>query len=268
MPEDAADRPSDSEILAYEKAIAAEFLAAPLVGPAVGFDALVAEYVSNPPFHTKTLQLASKAHAMRAVRKDGNCFYRALSYSLCEALLRYAKQDSGLEWAKAVRERILSTRQILIDTGYDPLITEDFFEPLSEALEPSFSQAKLDECFSTDKAYLSDTIVCYLRLVTAGELKKNRDMYEAFVLDSNPTLEAFIANQVEPMGVESDQIHIVAMANALGVTMNIANLDSSDSDLNFHDISPIFPLELKDASRQPVLHFLFRPGHYDIVYIK
>ncbi|KAJ3207047.1 hypothetical protein HDU82_004105 [Entophlyctis luteolus] len=245
MPEDAADRPSDSEILAYEKAIAAEFLAAPLVGPAVGFDALVAEYVSNPPFHTKTLQLASKAHAMR-----------------------YAKQDSGLEWAKAVRERILSTRQILIDTGYDPLITEDFFEPLSEALEPSFSQAKLDECFSTDKAYLSDTIVCYLRLVTAGELKKNRDMYEAFVLDSYPTLEAFIANQVEPMGVESDQIHIVAMANALGVTMNIANLDSSDSDLNFHDISPIFPLELKDASRQPVLHFLFRPGHYDIVYIK
>ncbi|KAJ3140799.1 OTU domain, ubiquitin aldehyde binding [Physocladia obscura] len=256
-------RPTDQEILAYEKTIAAEFLAAPLVGEASSFDALISEYENNPKIHAKTLQLAAKAQAMRCIRKDGNCFYRALSYALCEALLNY----KTLPWATAVRNRVLATRTTLVDTGYDPMITEDFFEPLNEALEPDFSAAKLDEFFSKEKEYLSDTIVCYLRLATAAELKKNRDMYEAFILDSYPTIEAFIANQVEPMGVESDQIHIVAMANALGVTINIADLDSSDSDLNFHDISPMFPLEIDSSVSHPVLNFLYRPGHYDIVYI-
>ncbi|KAJ3065413.1 OTU domain, ubiquitin aldehyde binding [Podochytrium sp. JEL0797] len=258
------DRPTDQEILAHQKSIQQEFLAAPLVGPLSNFDALIAEYAGgdSEPMKKKTKQLATKAQAMRKVRKDGNCFYRALSFCLCELLLNY----QGTEWAKLVKERVMQTRQILIETGYDPIITDDFFEPLGEALADGFNAGKLEEWF--EKEYTSDTIVCYLRLVTAGLLKKEADLYEAFILDSYPTLNDFIANQVEPMGIESDQIHIVAMSNALGVTINVANLDSSDADLNFHDITPMMPLELKEGKgAQPVVNLLYRPGHYDIVYL-
>ncbi|KAJ3246298.1 hypothetical protein HDU78_007382 [Chytriomyces hyalinus] len=257
----ADERPSDTEILAYEKTLRAEFLAAPLVGASTGFGALLAEFHEGNIFHKKVQQLSGKAVAFRAIRKDGNCFYRALCFALCEALLNF----QGTEWAKRVRERVLDSRKILISAGYDPIITDDFFEPLGEAIAETYSIEKLTEAFEKD--YISDTIVCYLRLVTAAELKLNRDLYEAFILDSHPTIEDFISHQVEPMGIESDQIHIVAMSNALGVTINVANLDGSDADLNFHEITPMMPLELENPKSQPVLNLLYRPGHYDIVYL-
>ncbi|KAI9333302.1 peptidase C65 Otubain-domain-containing protein [Obelidium mucronatum] len=261
-----AERPSDQQILDFQKTLAAEFLAAPLVAAAAGFDGLLAEVAGGAAaLAAKAAQLAQRAAAMRRVRKDGNCFFRALAFALCEALL--ARRGSA--WAAAVAARIRATRETLVAAGYDPIITDDFFEPLADVVADSFTAEKLNE--TIEKEYISDTIVCYLRLVTAAELKKNRDLYEAFILDSYPTLDEFIAHQVEPMGVESDQIHIVAMANALGVTFNVANLDASDTtDLNFHDIAPMFPLELEgnDAASQPVIHLLYRPGHYDIVYMK
>ncbi|ORY39964.1 cysteine proteinase [Rhizoclosmatium globosum] len=235
-------RPSDADILAHQKAVAAPFLSAPLVGSTGTFDGLA-------------LQLKDKAVALRHVRKDGNCFYRAFSFALLEALLNYA----GSNWAK---------KSDLTNQGYDPIITDDFYEPIEAALKDDFTEDKLRGIFEGDGEYQSDTIVCYLRLVTAAELKKNRDLYEAFILDSYPTIDEFIAQQVEPMAIESDQIHIVAIANAIGVTVNVANLDSSDSDLNFHDITPMMPLDLENSQHQPVVSLLYRPGHYDIVYLK
>lgn len=92
--------------------------------------------------------------------------------------------------------------------GYDMSLLEDFYEPFIEAVaaenEP---ESKLLERFQTE--HISDTIVCYLRLVTAALLKRDRDLYEAFVLDCYPSLDLFLSSCVEPMGVESDQIHIV-----------------------------------------------------------
>ena len=70
------------------------------------------------------------------------------------------------------------------------------------------------------------------------------------------------------MGVESDQIHIVAMANVFGVDIKIANLDLSDDSkvgINFHEIIPMEPILLENT---PVITLLYRPGHYDILYPK
>ena len=111
--------------------------------------------------------------------------------------------------------------------------------------------------------YVSDTIVCFLRLVTAATLKLNRDMYEAFVLDTFPSLDDFISSQVEPMSVESDQIHIAAMANAFGLTIKVADLDGSETELNYHEIEPMQPLHVDENY---IIHLLYRPGHYDILY--
>ena len=82
-------------------------------------------------------------------------------------------------------------------------------------------------------------------------------------MDSFPDLQSFISSQVEPMNVESDQIHIVAMANALNCSFKIANLDHSmvgESGINYHEIAP------RDEKDSFKIHLLFRPGHYDVLY--
>lgn len=66
------------------------------------------------------------------------------------------------------------------------------------------------------------------------------------------------------MNVESDQIHIVAMANALKITVKVANLDSTPTDMNFHEISP---MEIEYTGDAPSVGLLYRPGHYDILYL-
>jgi ubiquitin thioesterase protein OTUB1 len=89
-------------------------------------------------------------------------------------------------------------------------------------------------------------------------------LYEAFVLDSHPSLDDFISKNVEPLDQESDQIHIVAMSNAFGITIKIGNLDSTPckDGINFHSISPMF----NQVEGCPPLTLLYRPGHYDILY--
>ncbi len=67
------------------------------------------------------------------------------------------------------------------------------------------------------------------------------------------------------MHVESDQIHIVAMANAFGISIKVANLDASICEgINYHEITSMFGL-VDDAF---VVSLLYRPGHYDILYLK
>ncbi len=67
------------------------------------------------------------------------------------------------------------------------------------------------------------------------------------------------------MHVESDQIHIVVMANVFQIPVCVASLDSSAStDVPFHDILPQDSVE----SIYPKVCLLYRPGHYDILYLK
>nr|XP_006817582.1 PREDICTED: uncharacterized protein LOC102807319 [Saccoglossus kowalevskii] len=64
--------------------------------------------------------------------------------------------------------------------------------------------------------------------------------------------------EVEPMGKESDHIHIIAITNALGVGVRVEYMDRvSGNEVNHHD----FP-----EGCQPNVTFLYRPGHYDILY--
>ncbi|KAJ3172403.1 OTU domain, ubiquitin aldehyde binding [Irineochytrium annulatum] len=240
----AADtRPTDQEILDYERQLKEEMTGhQPLVGPLSDFSSLQLEYATGAAiFRRKIADLTTTHTGMRAIKKDGNCFYRAISYRFCEAVMQAAE---GSDWRRVALERVEGTKDALKAAGYDPIITEDFFEPFRDALNLERAhgwEEKLLETFRTE----------------------NRDMYEAFILDSYPSLDAFISSQVEPMSIESDQIHIVAIANALSLNINVADLDGSDTKLNFHEISPMEPL---NPHEQPRITLLYRPGHYDIVY--
>ncbi|KAJ3309162.1 OTU domain, ubiquitin aldehyde binding [Boothiomyces sp. JEL0838] len=213
---------------------------------------LIKEYLNGDPiYHSKLIHLKSSGCKMRTIKKDGNCFYRAFAFRFCELV-----RDQPPELKDKLIQKCVSTKDLLAQTGYDLSILEDFYDPFYEALS---SDKDLLEIFTTE--YLSDTIVCFLRILTAALLKRDRELYEVFVLDSYPTLEAFISACVEPMYVESDQIHIVAMANTFNITIRVGNLDTTPTEkINYHEISPM------DGESTLSLSLLFRPGHYDILY--
>ena len=64
--------------------------------------------------------------------------------------------------------------------------------------------------------------------------------------------------EVEPMYVECDHLHITALTSALGVPVRVQYMDRAEGGhVNQHD----FP-----EGAPPRIHLLYRPGHYDILY--
>jgi ubiquitin thioesterase protein OTUB1 len=170
------------------------------------------------------------------------------------------KNNKETPWGKAAVEKVLQSKQFLLDVGYDLCAIEDFYDVFKDSVLSN----DFEKEFQTE--YICDTIVCFLRLIAAAHLKKNMEMFESFVLDLYPSLEIFISSQVEPMNVEADNVQIVALVNALGAKVKIANLDSSvasDGSVNYHDFEP---MEADSSFELPSIVFLFRPGHYDLLY--
>ncbi len=81
----------------------------------------------------------------------------------------------------------------------------------------------------------------------------------------------FCRSAVEPMGEESDHVHITALSDALGVPVRVVYLDrSGDTDdkpaeVNHHDFIPVGSPQ---TTVDPFVVLLYRPGHYDILYTK
>ena len=68
----------------------------------------------------------------------------------------------------------------------------------------------------------------------------------------------FTLQEVEPMGKESDHIHIIALTSTLGVPVSVEYMDRGESS---RCITHNFP-----EDSQPLITLLYRPGHYDILY--
>lgn len=88
----------------------------------------------------------------------------------------------------------------------------------------------------------------------------------------------FCKSSVEPMGEESDHVHITALSDALGVAIRVVYLDRSHGEkgnvsVNHHDFTPstsdqteTTPSAIEEL--KPFITLLYRPGHYDILYPK
>ena len=91
-------------------------------------------------------------------------------------------------------------------------------------------------------------------------------------------LVQFCKSAVEPMGEESDHVHITALSDALGVPIRVVYLDRSSCDnggvsVNHHDFIPTtgnLPNSTTGSTQsiRPYITLLYRPGHYDILYTK
>uniref|UniRef100_UPI00358E3542 ubiquitin thioesterase OTUB1 n=1 Tax=Myxine glutinosa TaxID=7769 RepID=UPI00358E3542 len=244
----------DEAIMAQQERIQHEIaLSTPLVSNKVNISFLNKEYTDDDNVYQRKIQdLGSKYGHVRTTRRDGNCFYRAFGYSQLEALMDNPKE---LQRFKAVAAK---SKNDLVALGFPEFTIEDFhstFMDLIEMVERQISEAELLAAFNEQNT--SDYVVVYLRLLTSGYLQKESAFFEHFV-EGGRTVKEFCSQEVEPMAKESDHIHIIALAQALNISIRVEYMDRGDcGGVNQHD----FP-----EGSSPGVFLLYRPGHYDILY--
>lgn len=256
-------RPTDEDIIKYENDIREQQVNIhPLVSVPLPISILRDEYATseNPNFILKIADLESNYEFFRKSRGDGNCFFRAFSFGLVEWVCGHADQAVQIEsLSKEITE-------LLGNAGFDRLAYEDFFEELVSTLKECPSADSLAAEWEASP-HRSHSLVVLMRLVASAFLRQHAGDYEPFLWEMEATegsgvdMVSFCQRYVECLGVESDQIHIIALGNALGCEVQVAYLDGSDGPLNRLSFSP-------NQSRGITINLLYRPGHYDLLYPK
>eukprot|EP00232_Nephroselmis_pyriformis_P003933 CAMPEP_0182904194 /NCGR_PEP_ID=MMETSP0034_2-20130328/31919_1 /TAXON_ID=156128 /ORGANISM="Nephroselmis pyriformis, Strain CCMP717" /LENGTH=319 /DNA_ID=CAMNT_0025039301 /DNA_START=450 /DNA_END=1409 /DNA_ORIENTATION=- len=272
------ERPPDDQIIAQENAIrAAEAEKIAFVGEIEPLEALFSEYASGSEvFRRKIRSMEASYSGIRRARGDGNCFFRSFCFSYLESLL--LSQDSRER--KRLEGVLKEWSQKLIDGGVQQLVFEDPMEMLTDLLKdvsgsPPIEREVLAERFRDP--HQSNYIIMLLRFITSCEIKRREEFFAPFIIgmsdDGACSVEEFCALSVDPMGVESDHIHITALTDALGVATKVVYLDGSalgggadSSGVTNHVFLP--EGASGDGEGEPLITLLYRPGHYDILYAK
>ncbi|KAK9876526.1 hypothetical protein WA026_013900 [Henosepilachna vigintioctopunctata] len=255
--EDVPQLNQDELIMAQQRQIEKEISESiPLVGELESILLLEHEYSNDTVYQEKVRNLSLKYSSIRRTRPDGNCFFRAFSFAYIERLL-----DKKEEF-KAFYQKAEKSKDVLVELGFQQFTVEDFYDTYLDVLKrvgdienTEEAKAELYTLFN-DQGY-SDYMVVYLRLLTSGQLQKEKDFYSCFI-EGHRTVEDFCHQEVEPMYKESDHIHIIAACAALGTGVRVIYMDrGTGKAVTEHDLP---------EGCIPSVHLLYRPGHYDILY--
>jgi len=235
-----------------EKQIAAAF---PLVNVKEDIEVLRGDYVdADNVYQAKLDDLFARYSHIRRTRGDGNCFYRSYGFRILEACL------ADLDLLEKISEKAIYTKDKLIELAYSAYTVEDFLETFIEILGVVKKGQNIDDLMQVynDQGY-SDYLVVFLRLMVSCYLQTNEEFYSEFI-EGHTCMKEFCSQQVEPMAIESDHIHIIALTNAINTTVQVEYMDrgGEEGKVNFHR----FP----DDGTTPTIYLLYRPGHYDVLY--
>ena len=64
---------------------------------------------------------------------------------------------------------------------------------------------------------------------------------------------------MEPVAADADQLQITALVTAIGASVQVVSIDDSHQGVQL--------INTPD-DKDPVIHLLFRPGHYEVIYHK
>jgi len=274
---DTEGRPTDDQIIQQENDIrASEAERRPYVGDKEELQALKAEYQSGSQVFVHKIESLGKQYSgIRRARGDGNCFFRSFVFGYLEELVATKNLEE--------RDRMVKTLQAIkakmVQHGYQELVIDEPLEVLTDMLRTVDSA---DDPLTVEvlelkmrEQSISDYVVMLLRLLVSCEIQSEQEFFAPFVMgmsDECLSVEMFCEKMVEPMGVESDHIHIVALQRALQVPIRVLYLDNSmgvavgstpdsESAVTCHDFLPD-----ERPPSAPTVHILYRPGHYDILY--
>lgn len=265
--------------LAAQEALARGYepdLKGPLVGDKKSSHAITEEYAkADPVYVAKTARLPQTYSHYRPVLGDGNCGWRAIAFSYFESLQKMGRQDQIEE-----EEARMMSLASFIETclGYEEWVFEDMKEEVLSLLRDLAALITTGPRSDTDalilqrfnEAEVSNAIVYYFRLLTSAYLKANAATYQDFIPDGHG-VDNYCKNTLEPVNTEIEHLGMTLLIDVLlkpiGIAVEIVYLDRSEgTHVNTHiiqaeDASGI-PLQLN----APMVHLLYRPGHYDMLY--
>ncbi|VDD74536.1 unnamed protein product [Mesocestoides corti] len=234
----------------------------PLVSEPLPLDTLKSDFDGHRVYLEKLEVLNTKYSKIRRVRRDGNCFYRAFGF----AYLEYLIEGRRIEEAKRFIRFCDECKDALVSFGYIQFTVEDFHEQFVGMVEDLVLNdgqvSDLEERFN-NQSY-SDYYVVFLRLVVSSYMQRNEEFYANFISDGK-TVKRFCETEVELMGLSSDHVHVSALSLAVDVPISIENCQQS-GNLNTLE----FPGREGEAAGEKVpapVVLLYRPGHYDILYV-
>uniref|UniRef100_W5L5D8 ubiquitinyl hydrolase 1 n=1 Tax=Astyanax mexicanus TaxID=7994 RepID=W5L5D8_ASTMX len=212
-------------------------------------EALSAE-ILEPSEETKYQDFCQQFGFIRRVKGDGNCFYRALCFRLVETLMHNGSS------VRRIKDQLLRSNEDLVRAG----VEEGEFKELIGTFLRVLDQLEADDCEETLLGFFndhttSDSMVKYLRLLTSAHLQNHADFFQHFL--EAPNLKAYCTQEVEAMAMECDHVEILALSEALDISLCIISMDSSDGHLVYHTIP-----EGSECS----IYLLYKTSHYDILY--
>ncbi|KAK1758692.1 putative ubiquitin thioesterase [Echria macrotheca] len=209
----------------------------------------------------------------RPIQGDGNCGWRAIAFGYFETLLSLGNKAE----LDAERQRIESLNAFIQTAGghpdyvYQPMADEtiELFDRLSAVFSsPEAAMTELLDSFNN--AEIAGAIIYHFRLLAGAWLRGNADSFSAFIT-SDLGVSGYAEATIERPNVEIDNLGIILLVNVLlkpvGFVLEIAYLDrSAGSEVNHYR----FPEEANRSHPSelgPTIHLLFRPDHYDILYL-
>ncbi|XP_007257441.3 ubiquitin thioesterase OTUB2 [Astyanax mexicanus] len=212
-------------------------------------EALSAE-ILEPSEETKYQDFCQQFGFIRRVKGDGNCFYRALCFRLVETLMHNGSS------VRRIKDQLIRSNEDLVRAG----VEEGEFKELIGTFLRVLDQLEADDCEETLLGFFndhttSDSMVKYLRLLTSAHLQNHADFFQHFL--EAPNLKAYCTQEVEAMAMECDHVEILALSEALDISLCIISMDSSDGHLVYHTIP-----EGSECS----IYLLYKTSHYDILY--
>ncbi|KAK4156760.1 peptidase C65 Otubain-domain-containing protein [Chaetomidium leptoderma] len=267
----------NSEDLVAQEAAAREYqpnLEGPLVGNKTSSTTITAEYAKADPIYVrKTMVLPQTYSHYRPIQGDGNCGWRAIGFGYFETLVK-----SGSKARIDAETQRLGELSSFIENigGFSSYVFQDFVDETLGLLQKlaglvghqEQAMAELQEAFNN--AEISNSVMYHFRMLASSYLKGNREAYGAFVT-INSGVDGYCREVLECHNVELDHLGLTLLVNVLlkdaGFVLEVAYLDRSPgSEVNTYR----FPEEANNrhpSELGPIIHLLYRPGHYDILYV-
>ncbi|TVY30295.1 Ubiquitin thioesterase, partial [Lachnellula hyalina] len=274
--------------LEAQEAMARDFqpaLEGPLVGEKKSSHAITEEYAkADPVYVAKTAATSTNGSFPQALPQnyshyrpilgDGNCGWRAVGFSYFETLLRL-QNKTQLESEVA---RMTSLNNYLSTVGgFEAWLFEDMVEETTNLLKDMANLIQTSPQGAADLLFqrfnnpeISNAIVYHFRLLASSWLKGSpADQYQGFIPD-NLGVDGYRKNWLEPVDQEIDHLGMSLLIDVLlkpiGFAVEIVYLDRSEgSQVNSH-IMQEDSNGLPTIPGGPMIHLLYRPSHYDILY--
>jgi len=227
------------------------------VGPKKQISSLEEECRFNAGKLRKIRRLAQTYSDWRAVRGDGNCFYRTVIFGAIEAFM-----------AAGDRQRLNSMLESLQQVQYPSAREQKAHEQLVQVMRTWQTAEQLELWISQD-AGLDQALVRACRRLVRQYLTEHADdktpsglSYNELVraLDSAyHSIEDYCRLVVDPLGRDAETLALDALPQELGVGLRMWILDRRDE-------VELVSLDTVGPDGQVDVHMLFKPGHYDLLY--